>query len=90
MEADLRAAILDWVADRALEALAHLYLATDQVGGFVEAAEVLGSRSWMPNVAMVDHALVAGDRKIAVGVFEAADRPGFHRALLAKRRAALG
>ncbi len=89
-EADLRAAILDWEADRALEAIAHLYLATNYVDGFVEAAEALGSRSWMPIVAMAEHALGAGDRRTALAVFDAADQPGFHQTLLAKRRAALG
>ena len=85
-EADLRAAILDWEADRALAAVAHLYLATDHVGGFVEAAQALGSRSWVPIVAMAKHALEAGDRRTAAAVFDAADQPGFHRAFLAKWR----
>ncbi len=89
-ETDLRAAILDWEADRTLEAIAHLYLATDHVGGFVEAAEALGSRSWMPIVAMAEHALAAGDYRTARGAFDAADQPGFHQTLLAKRRAVLG
>ncbi len=89
-EADLRAAILDWEADRALEAVAHLYLATDHVDGFVAAAQALGSRSWMPIVAMAEHALAAGDRETAAGVFDAADQAGFQRGTLAERRARLG
>jgi len=89
LEVDLRAAILDWEADRALEAVAHLYLATDHVDGFANAAEALGSRSWMPIVAMADHALAAGDRETAALVFDAADQAGFHRRTLAERRARL-
>lgn len=89
-EVELRAAILDWEADRALEAVAHLYVATDHVDGFVEAAQALGSRSWMPIVAMAEHALAAGDRETAALVFDAADQVGFHRRTLAERRARLG
>jgi|GEM_PF-6368890 len=81
---------LDWEADRALEAVAYLYLATGHIGGFVEAARALGSRSWQPIVAMAEHAIGSGDRDTAAAVFDAADQPGFHRGLLVDRRASLG
>ena len=89
-EAELRSSILDWEADRALEAVAYLYLATGHSGGFVEAAKALGSRSWMPIVAMAEHAIGSGDRETARAVFDAADQPGFHQSLLADRCASLG
>lgn len=88
-EVELRAAVLDWQADRALEAITHLYLATNHVDGFVEAAQALGSRSWMPIVAMAEHALAVGDREAAVAVFDSSDQPGFHQRTLAERRARL-
>ncbi len=89
-EGELRAAILDWEADRALEAVAHLYLATGHSGGFVDAATALGSRSWMPIVAMAEHAIRSGDRETAGAVFDAADQPGFHQRMLVDRRVRLG
>ncbi len=89
-EAELRAAILDWEADRALEAVAQLYLATGHIDGYVEAATALGSRSWIPIVAMAEHAIRSGERETAQAVFEAADQPGFHQGLLVDRRASLG
>lgn len=89
-EGELRSAILDWEADRALEAVAHLYLATGHSCGFVDAATALGSRSWQPIVAMAEHAIRSGDRETAAAVFGAADQPGLHRKLLAGRRAGLG
>lgn len=88
-EAELRSAILDWEADRALEAVAHLYLATGHSRGFVDAATALGSRSWQPIVAMAEHAIRSGDRDTAAAVFDAADQSGFHQKLLADRRASL-
>ncbi len=39
-ESALRAALLDWEADRALEAVAHLYLTTGHIDGFVDAATI--------------------------------------------------
>lgn len=90
LETELRAAILDWEADRALEAVTYLCLATGHSGGFVDAATALGSRSWMPIVAMAEHAIGSGDRDTAAAVFDAADQPGFHQRLLADRRASLG
>ncbi len=89
-EAELRSAILDWEADRALEAVAHLYLATGHSDGSVDAVTVLGSRSWQPIVAMAEHVIRSGDRNIAAKVFDAADQSGFHQKLLADRRASLG
>ena len=86
----MRAAILDWEADRALEAVAHLYLATGHIDGFVDAAKALGSRSWQPIVAMAEHAIGSGDRDTATAVFYAADQPGFHQRLLVDRRVGLG
>ncbi len=65
--------------DRALLAVAYLYLATGHVDGFVDAATALGSRSWMPIVAMAEYAIGSGQRPTDRAVFDAADQPGFHQ-----------
>ena len=76
--------------DRALLAVACLYLATGHVDGFVDVATALGSRSWMPIVAMAEFAIGSGQRPMARAVFDAADHPGFHRDFLLASRVKLG
>lgn len=46
---------------------------------FVDAAFELGSRAWMPIVAMGQAALDARKRTLAMSVFSAADQPGMQR-----------
>jgi hypothetical protein len=84
-----RAVVLDHEADRALEALADLYVATKTRDRYVDAAGRLGSRVWRPVVAMAESQLEAGDKVGAVAVFRAADQPGWHRDHLRDRCRAL-
>jgi len=80
-----RSQYLDFQADEALQQLAWLAVAGRRFGRYVAAAARLGSDHWMPIEAMALSALRAGRRALAVEVFEAADRPGFHRAHLRQR-----
>ena len=66
----------------------------DAIGGrrfsrYVEAAAQLGSDHWMPIEAMAESALRSGRQELAVEVFRAADRPGFHQRHLRQRCLAL-
>lgn len=49
---------------------------------FVEAAAELGSRAWMPILAMAKAAVDAGKRPLAMSIFSAADQPGMQREYL--------
>lgn len=89
LEAEHRAAVLDYPADEALEALADLYVATRSRDRYAMAARRLGSRAWRPIDAMARSQLAAKDRAGAITVFKAADQPGFQRDHLRKLCVAL-
>jgi hypothetical protein len=84
LEAEHRAAVLDYPADEALEALADVYVATRSRDRYPMAARRLGSRAWRPIDAMARSQLEAKDQAGAIAVFKAADQPGSHRDHLRK------
>ena len=79
LEVEHRAAVLDYHADEALEALADLYLATRSPERYATTARRLGSRAWRPIEAMARSELAAKNPAGAVAVFAAADQPGHHQ-----------
>ena len=79
LEVEHRAAVLDYHADEALEALADLYLATRSRERYATTARRLGSRAWRPIEAMARSELAAKNPAGAVAVFAAADQPGHHQ-----------
>lgn len=82
---EYRAAHLDYQADEALQLVAWLHLAGRRYTKYVEAAERLGSEHWRPAVTLAESAIAGGWSDLAVEVFRAADRPGFHRDTLRRR-----
>ncbi len=72
-----------------LQQLAWLAVGGRRFSRYVEAAARLGSDHWMPIEAMAESALRSGRRELAVEVFRAADRPGFHQRHLRQRCLAL-
>lgn len=85
LEAEHRAAVLDYEADAALGAIADLYVATNARDRFTSVARRLGSRAWRPVVAMAQSQLEARSKRGAVEVFRAADRPGPQREHIRRR-----
>lgn len=80
---------LDYQAEEALQQLAWLAVAGRRFTRYVEAATRLGCEHWMPIEAMAESALRSGRRELAIEVFRAADRPGFHQEHLRRRCRAL-
>lgn len=80
---------LDYPAEEALQQLAWLAVAGRRFTRYVETATRLGSEHWMPIEAMAESALRSGRRELAVDVFRAANRPGFHQEHLRRRCLAL-
>lgn len=89
LEVEHRAAVLDYPADDALEALADLYIATRARDRYVMAARRIGSRAWRPIEAMAESQLSANDAAGAVAVCKAADQPCHQQAYLRKKCLAL-
>lgn len=86
VEGEHRAAHLEFQADRAVQLVAWLQVATRTFDRFVPAAERLGSEWWIPVTAMAETAVDAGRTELAVEVFAAAaSREGMHRDLLAQK-----
>lgn len=83
------AARLDYHAQQARVALAWAHLATRCLRRYADAARDLGSKHWMPVVALAESALRAHRPDVAAAVFDAADQPGSHREYLRRRRCAL-
>jgi hypothetical protein len=79
LEVEHRAAVLDYHADEALEALADLYVTTRSRERYATTARRLGSRAWRPIEAMARSELAAKNPAGAVAVFAAADQPGHHQ-----------
>ncbi len=86
LEDELRSFHLRWHADEARCQPAWLAIASKKIGSFPEIAARIGSDHWIPIVDMAEAAIAVDEPQIAVDVFEAADRPGFHRAYLAEQR----
>ena len=80
---------LDYQAEEALQQLAWLAVAGRHFSRYVETATRLGSDTGCPSMAMAESALRSGRRELAVEVFRAADRPGFHQQHLRQRCLAL-
>jgi hypothetical protein len=89
LASECRSHYLDYQADEALQQLAWLAVAGRRFTRYVEAAARLGSDHWMPIEAMAESALRSRRRDLAVDVFRAADRPGFHQKHLRQRCLAL-
>ena len=89
LEAECRAFHLDYPADQALEQLAWLAVAGRRFTRYVEVASRLGTDHWREVEALATSALRSKRRDLAVEVFQAADRPGWHQKLLRERCASL-
>ncbi len=89
LASECRSHYLDYQAEEALQQLAWLAVAGRRFSRYVEAAARLGSDHWMPIEAMAKSALRSRRRELAVEVFRAADRPGFHQQHLRRRCLAL-
>jgi hypothetical protein len=89
LEVECRASYLDYPADQALTQLAWLAVAGRHVTRYVAVASRLGTDHWREVDALAESALRATRRDLAVEVFRAADRPGWHQTLLRERCASL-
>ena len=89
LAAECRSHYLDCQTEEALQQLAWLAVAGRRFSRYVDAAARLGSDHWMPIEAMAESALRSGRQELAVEVFRAADRPGFHQRHLRQRCLAL-
>ncbi|MGH9029561.1 MAG: hypothetical protein ACRDV4_08110, partial [Acidimicrobiales bacterium] len=89
LEAECRAFHLDYPADQALEQLAWLAVAGRRFTRYVEVASRLGTDHWRGVEALATSALRSKRRDLAVEVFGAVDRPGWHQKLLQERCASL-
>jgi hypothetical protein len=89
LEAECRSHYLDYPAEEARRQLAWLAVARCRFRRYVEVAALLGSDHWREIEALAESALRAGRRELAVEVFCAADRPGWHRERLRERCLAL-
>jgi len=86
---ECRSHYLDYHAEEVLQQLAWLAVGGRRLGRDVDAVARLGSDHWMPIEAMAESALRSGRQELAVEVFRAADRPGFHQRHLRQRCLAL-
>ncbi|MHB8318663.1 MAG: hypothetical protein ACYDEP_05435 [Acidimicrobiales bacterium] len=89
LEAECRGLHLDYPADQALEQLAWLAVAGRRFTRYVEVASRLGTDHWREVEALATSALRSKRRDLAVAVFQAADRPGWHQKFLRERCASL-
>jgi hypothetical protein len=89
LAAECRSYYLDQLAEEADQQLAWFAVAGRRFSRYVEAAARIGGDHWMPIEAMAESALRSGHRELAVEVFRAADRPGFHQQHLRRRCLAL-
>jgi hypothetical protein len=89
LASECRSSYLDHEADQALQHLAWLAVAGQRLDRFVPVATLLGSDHWRPIEALAESALRSGRRGLAVEVFRAADRPGWHQEHLRARCRAL-
>lgn len=84
LESQCRAGHLPYAAEEARQQQAWLAVGTNSIDRFIEVAEHLGTDHWAEIEALAQAALRAGGRTLAIGVFQAADRPGRHRDHLRK------
>jgi len=83
--AELVLARLDDHAEKELTFRGELHVTRGNLERFVELARAMGSREWERITTMAEAALEAGDRTLALRVFEAANQPGFHDEFLRTR-----
>lgn len=76
---------LDYHVEKLLTVRGELHMARGNLDRFVELAQEMGSREWERITTMAEAALEAGDRALAIRVFEAANQPGFHDDFLRTR-----
>ncbi len=82
LEVECRAFHLDYPADNALEQLAWLAVTSQCFTRYVEVASRLGTRHWRVVETLAESALRSRRSDLAVEIFRAADRPGWHQKLL--------
>lgn len=85
LRSELLDARLDYEAEEALTILGELHVTRGSLDRFVGLATEMGSRAWERITTMAEAAMEAGDRALAVQVFQAANQPGSHRDYLARR-----
>jgi hypothetical protein len=85
LESECRRYHLDYESEQARTQLAWLAVARRRFRRYVEVAGRLGSDHWREIEALAESALRSDRRELAVEVFRAADRPGWHRARLRAR-----
>lgn len=89
LEAECRGHHLNYQADEALQQLAWLSVARRRFSRYAWVASALGTDHWREVEALAQSALRSNRRDLAVEVFRAADRPGWHRDRLRARCIAL-
>lgn len=89
LEGECRASHLDHFAAMALRQLAWVAVAGRRFSRYVDAARQLGTDHWQEVEALAESALRSGRPALAVDVFGAADRPGWHQEHLRRRCRAL-
>ncbi len=85
LESQCRSGHLTYAAEEARRQQAWLAVRTRSIDRFIEVAGRLGTDHWPEIEALLaEGAVRAGGRTVAIGVFQAADRPGRHRDHLRK------
>jgi hypothetical protein len=73
---ELRQHEFGYCVERLFDQWASFVVEHDRLGDFVELAHEIGSAQWVPIVRLVDAADKLGGEKLALAVFQAANRPG--------------
>ena len=84
LESQCRSGHLTYAAEEARRQQAWLAVGTRSIDRFIEVAGRLGTDHWAEIEALAEGAMRTGGRTVAIGVFQAADRPGRHRDHLRK------
>lgn len=79
---ELREGGFEYQEEKALQYRVDFLVGQSLHDRFVGAAAELGSRAWMPILAMANAAVDAGKRPLAMSIFSAADQPGMKREYL--------
>ena len=82
MAAELEEHELDYAGSQVLRLWASFLVAHERYRDFLDLAGRAGSDQWWPIVTLAESALAAENRKLALDVFAAANRPGHHQEYL--------
>lgn len=80
--AELEEHELDYAHSQAVRLWASFLVAHERYDDFLDLAGRMGSDQWWPIVTLAESALAAENRKLALDIFAAANRPGHHQEYL--------